>query len=112
MTQAWRESEREKYHIDEDPRAFVNQITCSYSATEQKFPDDNIPSREKLIKKILYRGLPPKSIKYSELLSGWRAHLNKFIELVENEQNKVPVGKWTESVPVFSLSVEQNSSKP
>ena len=111
LPQVWRELEGEKYHIDEEPRAFVNRITCKYSAIEQKFPNAHIPSRDKLIKKRLYKGLPPRSQSLlSDFLDG-ETPLQEFIEMIENERDKTFMGNMAGNIPVFTVKPDKPESQ-
>ena len=86
MVQAWRDLELDSYMIADNPRAFVNRITCKFSALEAKFPHKSLPNKEKLIKRKLYQGLPTTAQRRVNSFLDDAISLNFFLELVEHER--------------------------
>ena len=85
--QAWQHIDRMTYDWVDSPQAFVNEFICQYSILETKFNSEELPNRDKLLKRKLLRGMPSDTHeKLSSFLES-NIPLRKFIDRVETERS-------------------------
>ena len=85
VNQAWDEIENEYYTGDEPPRCFVNRLRCKVSALEMKFPHDQLPRVDSVIKRKLYYGVNKKAQRKLRHFLDDNVTLSKFLEIVTEE---------------------------
>ena len=104
IDRAWQELESMCYDWGESPQAFVHQFICQHAVITTKFPHEEFPNRDKMIKRKLWYGLPSQSRQKLEGFLDDNYPLKKFMDRLENERqlleerhtsqvNMVPLGK-------------------
>ena len=84
---AWQHLEMMSYDWMDSPQAFVNEFRCQYSLLQSKFGRDELPNRNKLLKKKLIRGMPADTQERLSSFTDAAIPMNKFLDRVEAERS-------------------------
>ena len=74
------------YTCDEDPIEFVSHLKCKLALLEVNSGEDDVPNRERLIKKKLIKGMPKESRDRLELYMDPNMSLRKFLRKLNTER--------------------------
>lgn len=120
--QAWRRNDTFHYDWVDSPQSFVHKFKCHYAAIQDKFHDEVLPNRDKLLKRKLLQGFPRSSRDVLEAFMDDNITLSKFLGQVESERamllkhhssvNAVPRSSVEDSPPSSSRSDSQSSVRP
>ncbi len=106
--QAWRQNDTFYYNWMGSPQSFVQQFKCHYAAIKGCFQSEQLPDRDRLLKRKLLQGFPRNSRDSLEAFMDDNIPLNKFVAHVENERllllnrpsvNTIPVKSRPEGLP-------------
>lgn len=120
--QAWRRNDTFHYEWVDSPQSFVHKFKCHYAAIQDKFHDEVLPNRDKLLKRKLLQGFPRNSRDVLEAFMDDNITLGKFLGHVESERamllkhhssvNAVPRSSVEDHPPSSSRRESQGSVRP
>ncbi len=54
LNRAWTDLEGARNDWEDSPQAFTNRLICRYAVLETKFPGEDLPNRDRLVKRKLW----------------------------------------------------------
>ncbi len=107
LDRAWSELHAATYDWEDSPQAFTNRLICRYAVLEQKFPIEELPPRDQLIKRKLVKPFPYEYKQNLESFLPSAIPLHKFLDRLEHQRQSL-----LDAQKVSVLHIPEKGKKP